>query len=76
MGPAIRTPATPRATPRLPMHRAGPLESIIMSDHERRQAEQNMRVAEQIVDVAFEAIAAIRAVARRLRSATLVRATH
>ena len=76
MGTAIRTPATPRATPRLPMHRAGPLDSIIMSDHERRQAELDMRAAERIVDFAFDAIAAIRAFARRLRGATLVRATH
>jgi len=52
---------------------ASPLGAIHMSPHERRQAERDLRTAEQLVDLIFAAAAGWQAFVRRLRSVRDVR---
>lgn len=51
---------------------ASPLDAIHMSAHQRRQAERDMRTAEQLVDFAFDVVAGCKALVRRLRGVRVV----
>ena len=71
MSTATRIPASVvEATP--PHTRVtSPLAGIHMSLHDRRQAERDMRAAEQFVDFAFEVVAGFQAFVRRLRGVSV-----
>jgi hypothetical protein len=67
MNTATRIPASIVEAKTLEIRVASPLSGIHMSPHERRQAERDMRAAEQLVDFAFDVIAGCQAFVRRLR---------
>ena len=73
MSTATRVPASVvEATP-LQTRVFNPLAGIHMSHHERRQAEHDMRLAEQLVDFAFDVVAGCLAFVRRLRGVSVAR---
>jgi hypothetical protein len=63
MGNATRIPNTGRNPA------ANPLANVHLSDHDRRQAELDMRTAEQLVDFVFGVIEGTQSLVRRLRRA-------
>jgi hypothetical protein len=73
MNTATRIPVSVPEATHLQSLGASPLAGIHMSHHERRQAERDMRAAEQLVDFAFDVVAGCRAFVRRLRG---VRVAH
>jgi hypothetical protein len=52
------------------------LRAIRMSEHERRQAERDMRAAEQMVDFIFAGVNAVQTLVRRLRRLRGLRVVH
>ena len=48
---------------------ASPLADVFLSAHDRRQAELDMRMAEQLVDFVFGVIEGTQSLMRRLRRA-------
>jgi hypothetical protein len=66
-----RIDATVSAAAEAPFGTASPLAAIHMTHHQRRQAEHDMRTAEQLVDFVFSTVAGWQGLVRRVRGLRL-----
>lgn len=71
MNTATRIPVSVVEATSLQTRVSSPLSGIHMSHHQRRQAERDMRAAEQLVDFAFDVVAGCQAFVRRLRGVSV-----